>query len=226
MELQFFGADGEYWLSLRSTDRVYQLLLAYFAKSPYDTAFSAPEKDFSVEHQHISLITSSLRSKVEKLVQQVGSRPAKELEGSSEVTILGRRLLLDLRDPTHMDLLRLHNLLEKLDEAENRGIDLRIFVVPDLSSMDFHLLKVFKAASGTLDMAQLGEALRLEYDRMLSLSILTAELRETMRQDAQEILRPTPLEQRVSRLGKWGLLDVDQGLGALRASAKLRLIHL
>jgi hypothetical protein len=228
MEIQFFGAGDEYWLSLRPADPVYQILLDHFARSPYRTAFSKPKEDFSVEHQYISLISAGLRSEIEELVEQVGStpEPAEALDAFSEATILERQLFLDLRDPTHMTLLRLHKFLEKLVEAESRGFDPRVFVVPELSAMDFHLLKVVRAAASALDMAQLREALRLEYDRMLGLTILTAELRETMWKDAQEIVRATALEQRLSRLGDWGLLRVEQGGGIVCASAKLRLIRL
>jgi len=228
MEFQFFGTGNSYLFSLRTSDHISQLLLPHFTKSSYGSAFSSPTSDFTIEHQHIAQITSSIRSELEELLKLITSEPEtmEAIETLSETTVLQRRLLLDLRNPLHMTLLRVHNIFEKLNEAASQGIDLRVFIIPDLSSMDFHLLKVIKDTSATLDLVQLRQALKLEYGRIVALPILTAELLETIKQDTEEIITPGVLEQLVSRLANWKLLEVEQRSGTVRASIKLILIRL
>lgn len=228
MEFQFFGTDNSYLFSLRISNHISQLLLPHFTKSSYERAFSSPISDFIIEHQHIAQITSSIRSELEELLKLFTSESEtmKAIETLSEKTVLQRRLLLDLRNPLHMTLLQVHNIYEKLNEAASQGIDLRVFIVPDLSSMDFHLLKFIKDASATIDLVQLRQGLKLEYDRIVALPILTAELLEVIKQDAEKIIAPGVLEQLISRLANWELLEVEQSSSTVRASIKLILIRL
>lgn len=228
MELQFFDQNGQHCLTLRQVDPLYPSLVRSFVNTPYHQAFLNPKEDFHIVHKHLPVVLANLRHELEVQRDHIGAELAPDILGDSlsEVTILEEPLLLYLRDPLHAQLLRLNKMFLHLNQVEKMGRDVQVLIVPDLSSIEYHILRILKNARDGLQVTNLHHMLEDEYKRLAATEILTHELQESMEKDLQEIQQTSVLERLLIRLQQWQLLQNDVKGQTVVGTAKLFRIRL
>jgi hypothetical protein len=142
------------------------------------------------------------------------------------VEVLGTTLLLYERDPEHAALLRLADLLRRLEDAWMEGAELDVYLVPDLSVARHLMLSGIRQRTGAVSETQLRSAARDELRRLITRPGAPEDPGHAYREAAGQLEDDDELARAVELFVKSGLLERTREGGLLLPTRKLRSIVL
>jgi hypothetical protein len=166
-------------------------------------------------------LRSQLRRRVDGVQQQQLPAPT---PFATRVEVLGTSLLLYERDPEHAALLRLADLLRRLEEASTEDAELDVYLVPDLSVARYLMLSGIRQRTEAVSETQLRSAARDELRRLTTRPGAPDDPGYAYREAAGQLEDDAELARAIEMFVQSGLLErTDQG-GPLLPTRKLRSI--